>query len=568
MTEIFRFLIGSLEKREQRKLKILVVLNFLSPFMDIFSFSTILVIVNIVIREQHVSERTVIFTFGMGIISIIKGFFDLWKCKVHNQFIYDGSQKLSVILYETLIKEDLIQHNQKNQIQAITLVRSDSHNCMVIITAIIEIMANVLMMVSYCAVMIWLAGWIGVMSCGAVMFLMTVMFFYNRRQIKIYGEESRGYAIKTNAQVTIAYGNFKEMKIVDRLNTILHKYNDASMQYAQIQKEYQHNRSVITIIMKNFVMATVFVVLACILLRADQNIVFLLASMIIYFTILLKMIPMANNILDGFNNVEYSMKSFETVKKELIEYREIKKREELSKEIRKKKLSFKNGLYVKNLNFGYSDQIQIFREASIEIPAGHSIAVIGTSGIGKTTFLDLILGLLVPQAGEILYDDYDIVSHMDQEGVCRADIGDIVSYIPQTVYLNGETIRNNVVFFEEDNENDEKKVVESLKCAQVWDDVKRMPQGIDTLVGENGAAISGGQRQRIALARALYKDFELLIMDEATAALDMETEKAVIDSIRQVKKNKTILIATHHMSLAYECDMIYRIENQKFVKVK
>ena len=96
----------------------------------------------------------------------------------------------------------------------------------------------------------------------------------------------------------------------------------------------------------------------------------------------------------------------------------------------------------------------------------------------------------------------------------------------------------------------------------------QMPKGVDTLIGENGTFLSGGQRQRIVLARALYKDFELLVMDEATAALDMETERAVIDSIRQVKKDKTILIATHHMSLADECDIVYRIENKGFVRVK
>ncbi len=568
MIEMFRYLIGILEKRERRQCTILVVLNFLSPILDIFSFSTIIFIINIVIREQHVSERTVAFTFFMGIVSIMKGFFDLWKSKVHNQFLYDGSQNLSVKLYEVLLKENLLQHNQKNHVQAITLVRNDSQNCMIIVASMIEILANLLMMIGYCAVMVYISRWIGVMSCIAIMILMFVVFFYHHRQIKLYGEKSRGYSIKTSAQVTIAYGCFKEMKIADKAEAILHKYNDASMQYAQTQKEYQHNRSVISIIMKNFVMAAVFGVLTCILLGADQNIVFMLASMIMYFVILARMIPVANTILNGLNNIEFSAKSYEVVKKELIEYEKIRKTEEQSKKIRRKELSFRNGLYVKNLNFGYNDQVQIFKDASIEIPAGCSIAVIGTSGIGKTTFLDLILGLLAPQSGEIRYDDYDIVAHIDSQGECRAAIGDIVSYIPQTVYLNGETIRNNVVFFQDDKISDEPKVIASLKCAQVWDDVMRMPEGLDTLIGENGTEISGGQRQRIALARALYKDFELLIMDEATAALDMETEKAVIDSIQQIKKDKTILLATHHMNLAYECDIIYRIENQKFVKIK
>ena len=95
-----------------------------------------------------------------------------------------------------------------------------------------------------------------------------------------------------------------------------------------------------------------------------------------------------------------------------------------------------------------------------------------------------------------------------------------------------------------------------------------MPEGINTVIGENGLAISGGQRQRIALARALYKDFDLLIMDEATAALDMETEKAVLDSIRHVKGDKTLLMVTHHMSLADECELLYKIENQKILRIR
>ncbi len=134
--------------------------------------------------------------------------------------------------------------------------------------------------------------------------------------------------------------------------------------------------------------------------------------------------------------------------------------------------------------------------------------------------------------------------------------------------MNGETVRNNVAFFEDENQIDDARVEECLRCAQIWEDVARMPDGVHTLIGENGTAISGGQRQRVALARALYKDFELLVMDEATAALDMETERAVIDSIRQVKGNKTLLMVTHHMSLANECDVVYKIENQKIVQVK
>ena len=117
-------------------------------------------------------------------------------------------------------------------------------------------------------------------------------------------------------------------------------------------------------------------------------------------------------------------------------------------------------------------------------------------------------------------------------------------------------------------EIDDERIIECLKYAQIWEDIAKMPEGIHTVIGENGTAISGGQRQRIALARALYKNFELLIMDEATAALDMETEKAVMDAIGQVRKERTLLIVTHHMSLANECDIVYKIQDRKLVRVR
>ena len=125
-----------------------------------------------------------------------------------------------------------------------------------------------------------------------------------------------------------------------------------------------------------------------------------------------------------------------------------------------------------------------------------------------------------------------------------------------------------MAFYEPEGKVDEERVRQCLRYAQIWEEVRKMPAGLHTVIGENGSVISGGQRQRIALARALYKDFEILIMDEATAALDMETEKAVMDSIRPVKGDKTLLMVTHHMSLADECELLYKIENQKLIRVR
>lgn len=134
--------------------------------------------------------------------------------------------------------------------------------------------------------------------------------------------------------------------------------------------------------------------------------------------------------------------------------------------------------------------------------------------------------------------------------------------------MNGSTVKENVAFFEKEAAVDEEKVKQCLKAACILEDVMAMPDGLNTLIGAQGIAISGGQRQRIALARALYKDFELLIMDEATAALDSDTEKAVMDSINQLRGKKTLLMVTHHDFVSEQCDIVYRVKEGKIMREK
>ena len=547
--------------------KIYAVLSLISPIVDIFSFSVIIYIINIVVRENEADPKLTAFTVFMVLVSILKCLFELYKSKLANRFVYDGAQKLSMKIYELLIKEDLMEHNKKSAIQAMNTVRNDTTNSIQIITDFIEAVINGITMAGFAAVLIYVSKWMGIISCVILLILMAVIFLRTRKRMQEYGEKSRACSIKANSQITIAYGSFKEMKIDDRSAFVIRKYEDASRAFAQVQGEFKYKISSIAVILQNSIMGAMFVILAVILVFGTE-LAAVLAQMVVYITALVRMLPMAYNILNGMNKIEFAQKPYEAVKESMAEYSLMKEEETRAEKIRQRKLTLRKGVSVRNMTFGYTDRVQIFQDASIDIPVGCSIAVIGASGAGKTTFVDLLLGLLKPQEGHVFFDDYDIVTHSDGEGPCQASMGELVSYIPQTVYLNGETIQNNVAFFEEEEEIDEARVIECLKCAQIWEDVQKMQDGVHTLIGANGITLSGGQRQRIALARALYKNFELLVMDEATAALDMETEKAVIDSIRQIKENKTLIMVTHHMSLANECDVVYKIENQKIVRVR
>lgn len=564
MAEIFRYLTRILEQKERKNLIRFSICGFLSAAIDIFSFLVTIYFLNMFAGNSILKgalQASVIVLMFLSEILI-----ELYRCKLSNHFCYYGAQRLSKKIYELFAKEDLEHHNQKSVMQALEMVRSDTIKSMNIILTYMGLEINIVILAGYSGILIFISNWFGVISSIILILLMTGIYYWNHTQMKIYGEKCRACEIKANSQITLGYGIFEEMKISGHMAPVLEKYANASMEYAQTQSEYSYKNGIITVFMKLWTKAIMLFLFAALLLCGIHVSAFI--PITVYVSAISRMASVTYTVVGELNTIEFSKKSYEVLKECLDRYEELKKEEEKSENIRQKKVTLHKGLFVRELTFGYKGRDILFENASIDIPSGSAVAVIGSSGAGKTTFLALVMGLLRPEAGSIFYDDYNIVTQADAEGACKAEIGEIVSYIPQTVYMNGETVRNNVALFEDRDAIDDERVMRCLECAQVWEDVAQMPEGIHTLIGERGNFISGGQRQRIALARALYKDFELLIMDEATAALDMETEKAVIDSIRQVRKNKTLLIVTHHMSLAQECDIIYKIENKKLRQVK
>jgi ABC-type bacteriocin/lantibiotic exporter with double-glycine peptidase domain len=199
--------------------------------------------------------------------------------------------------------------------------------------------------------------------------------------------------------------------------------------------------------------------------------------------------------------------------------------------------------------------INILDNISLNIKSGDSIGIIGASGCGKTTLINLILGLLEPQSGKISYNG-NVLMNNDLDN-WRSHI----AYLPQQIFLIDDTLRNNVALGV--SNVDEKKLITAINQAQLGDFLANLPNGVDSFIGERGVLLSGGQRQRIALARAFYHDRDVLIMDEATSALDNDTEREVVDEIKRLKGKKTIIVIAHRITTLRFCDVIYKLDNGK-----
>ena len=223
---------------------------------------------------------------------------------------------------------------------------------------------------------------------------------------------------------------------------------------------------------------------------------------------------------------------------------------------------FKDKIVVDNVSWRYNETLpDVIKDLSIEVSRGEAIGFIGESGAGKTTLADIILGLYVPQKGKITVDGKSIYD--DNTGWHR-----MIGYVPQSVFLIDDTIRNNIVFGRDECLIDDKRLERAIEQAQLSDFVTKQKNGLDTILGEQGVRISGGQRQRIAIARALYHDPDILVLDEATSALDNETESAVIEAINALHGDKTLIIVAHRLTTIEKCDRVYEIKNGKAIKVR
>ncbi|MCR5094693.1 MAG: ABC transporter ATP-binding protein/permease [Lachnospiraceae bacterium] len=196
----------------------------------------------------------------------------------------------------------------------------------------------------------------------------------------------------------------------------------------------------------------------------------------------------------------------------------------------------------------------IFVNASMTVHRGESVGIMGASGAGKSTIVDILLGLLKVQAGTITCDG---VSIFERYGAWLHQIG----YIPQAIYLIDESIRDNIAFGIDADRIDEDRLWEVLAEAQLKEFVEALPEGLDTKIGDRGVRLSGGQRQRIGIARALYHDPEILVFDEATSALDGDTEEALMEAINSFHGKKTMIIIAHRLNTIAKCDRIYEVRD-------
>ena len=279
--------------------------------------------------------------------------------------------------------------------------------------------------------------------------------------------------------------------------------------------------------------------------------------LIAFFTLcFIRLLPTINSLSSNLPNLKSTYVSFDYINNELKNHKTNQNHQKNKVE----QFDFKE-IYFENVNFKYPSQNKfVLKDINLKICKNENISIIGESGSGKSTLIDLFMGLQIPNQGKILINGKEINEDLNN---WQSTIG----YIPQSIYLQDETIEKNIAFGVPENEINKRRIQEVINLAQLKDFVTNLPDKEYTIVGEKGARISGGQAQRIGIARALYFFPKILIFDEATSSLDINTENRLLNEIEHLKNKYTILTITHKPSVAQRSSKIYEIKENKLSKV-
>ena len=470
-------------------------------------------------------------------------------------FLYEKQISLSSRLLRSYLNSSYTFHLQRNSADLVRNVTSEIPQIFSVVLIPMLILVTETMVMSCIGILLAIAE--PASSAIAAIFLGISIFWLNRtinKQMSGQGlirQEQSGQMIQW---VNQSLGGIKETKVLGREIFFLDAFTKSTQAFGKANLFVGLATQLPNLFIDTVLIASVLLIVIFSLIQG-REIQSILPMLSLFAIASLRLMPSAKRIVSTITNIRYFKHSVDLIYQDLISLETTSNSLEIVHRSKGSLIQFANLIELRNIKYQYPNASQSsLLGISLSIIKGQSIAFVGSSGAGKTTIIDIILGLLTPSQGEILVDGKDILTNI-------ASWQQQIGYIPQSIYLSDDTIRNNIAFGLATNEIKEEQVWAAIKAAQLEELVHGLPDQLDTLVGERGIRLSGGQRQRIGIARALYHNPEVIIMDEATAALDNTTEREFMFALESMTEQKTMIMIAHRLSTVKNCDRLYLIKN-------
>ncbi len=509
---------------------------------------------------KTVKQVTMALLYGMMAIYVIKNLYILLLTYMQNTFITKNRNRMISRVMAEFLNRPYEKYLGADIPTVFRITDSDIPQTFSLILAMLQLASEA---VVSCLIFVVLL----LNDPGMTLFIIAVFGLLTLFIVKVFKPRlnrigARNQAIQSRIakwRIQATYG-LKDVKVLNREEFYVRNYYETGKVGAEVARNYAVLNN-----MPRLLIETVFIVsvlgFLVVYINGGGDITAMVTTISAFAIAAVRVLPSVNRINTYITEIAYTQPSLDFVYDNL---QEGMKTDAMLAERRAysqvEKLKLDHQIELDHISFHYPDSDKnIFEDAHMIVPKGKSVGIIGTSGAGKSTIVDILLGLLHAQTGMITCDGVDIFKNYES---WLAQIG----YIPQSIYLIDESIRDNIAFGIDADKIDEKRIWEVLEEAQLKEFVEELPEGLDTTIGDRGVRLSGGQRQRIGIARALYNDPEILVFDEATSALDNDTEAAVMEAVNSFHGRKTMIIIAHRLNTIEKCDMIYKVENMKLVE--
>ena len=535
-----------------------IFMPFISLIMDpetAMEQSKMLLMVYQMLQLTSVKSFLVILAFAISAVYFIKNVYLSIMQNCILKFSYQMRMHLATRLLTTYLHEPYTFHLNHNIAELQRSLQSDSNQFMQLVNTVLQSIAETTVMLVIGLYLFHTSHSITVVVMGLLIFCVSLFYMVSKKVSGKIGEQNQRYNTKLLQWINQALGGIKEVKVLQRESYFIDNYE---VNYRKLIKGAKTNEMLATL--PKYIVETVCMVgmLMAVIIKLcygqDVEIQTFVPQLTAFAVASFRLLPSVGKLNAYISTINYCKPSLDYIYHDLKGIDEYHG-EDAYREDEIENASFTKALNIRDIVYHYPDSdSNVISHISMSIPKGKTVAFIGSSGAGKTTMADIILGLLKPQQGEVMVDDWDIRNNPNAWHK-------LLGYIPQTIYLTDDSIRHNIAFGVNENEIDDAAVERAVREAQLQEFVDALPDGVNSYVGDRGVRISGGQRQRIGIARALYRNPEILVLDEATSALDNETENAVMESIDRLQGVKTMIIIAHRLTTIRNADIIYEVIN-------
>lgn len=381
---------------------------------------------------------------------------------------------------------------------------------------------------------------------GGVSYL---LFSFSKKRVTVWGVERQKNDALRSKNLSQGLTGIAELKLFHKENYFLNKYDQFNKLFYHSQRKVQFIQQVQRFYLE-LVLIVSIVLIAFIVILQGKSMGQILPSLSLFLFASLRLLPSANRVIANLQTMRFTKPGVDLVYQEFKEFHSKK----ITNSVTLPNIdSIKESIQLQNIVFTYPNVEQpALNSINLNLPMGSVIGIIGQSGSGKTTLVNVLTGLFKPDSGKILIDDINVTDSI-------YELQKFIGYVSQTIFLIDDTLMRNIAFGIADDEINQIKLHEVMNAAQLHEVVDNLPDGIHTLVGERGVKLSGGQRQRIGIARALYNNPSVLILDEGTSALDTETENYIMESVARLKGKLTIILIAHRYTTLHFCDIVYKM---------